>query len=398
MVPGGQALGWNVAQISLRSCFCLYGATRVELSLLVEWRGWVEGRLTAKCGDRAGAKRMDAGKFRMLPIEDVELDRTNPRIRRFLEIYTGEPTYDQIALALDVAGAEGADGQGATTPEKLRNSIWTSGGIMQPIIVNELADGRLICIEGNTRLYIYRAFVQEKAKGDWTLIPALVHSQLQGFDVDSIRLQAHLVGPRPWDAYSKAKYQWELHYKEMMPLDRLVDLCGGNRRDVSTAIQAYADMEEHFRPLFKPGENYATERFSGFVELQNNKIKSAIARAGFDLGDFAGWLKNGNIGGLASVRQLPRVLADPKSKSLFIKKDIKAALDVLEKPELTGGLKDASISQLARALTEKIDSIPYVEMRRLRANPEDDSVRFIHDALESLEGLVAELSKDGDVG
>lgn len=56
---------------------------------------------------------MGAGKLTLLPIDDVELDQTNPRIRRFLEFHQGEPTYEQIALALDVAGADSADVKGA---------------------------------------------------------------------------------------------------------------------------------------------------------------------------------------------------------------------------------------------------------------------------------------------
>jgi hypothetical protein len=328
----------------------------------------------------------------MLDVDKVELDRSNPRIRRFLENYSGEITYDQIALALDVAGGDGGENQGATTPEKLRNSILTNGGIMTPIIVNKQADGRLVCVEGNTRLYIYRAFVDEKVKGDWNKIPALVHEKLEPFDIDAIRLQAHLVGPRPWDAYSKAKYQAELYHKDLMPLDRLVDLCGGNRRDVALAIQAYNDMEKYFRPLFKPGEAYDTQQFSGFVELQNTKVKNAILAAGFDLGDFATWIKERKIVGLASVRQLPRVLADPKAKSEFIKKNIKAALDVLEKPELTAGLKDASLSQLARALTERIGSLQYAEINRLRENPDDDAVRYVEEAKETIESLLSDLT------
>jgi hypothetical protein len=335
---------------------------------------------------------MSAGRLCMLDVDAVELDQSNPRIRRFLENYEGEVTYDQIALALDVAGSDGADSQGATTPEKLRNSILTNGGIMQPIIVNQQEDGRLVCIEGNTRLYIYRAFVNEKVKGDWSKIPSLLHERLAPFDVDAIRLQAHLVGPRPWDAYSKAKYQAELFYDELMPLERLIELCGGNRRDVMIAIQAYRDMEKHFRPLFKPGEHYETQQFSGFVELQNTKVKNAILAAGFDLHDFAGWIKNKKILGLASIRQLPRVLADPKARKIFISRDIKAALDVLEKPELTAGLKDASLSQLARALTEKIGSLPYDEINRLRDNPDDDAVRFVDEAREAAERLLADIA------
>ena len=339
---------------------------------------------------------MDTGKLMMLPVSEIELDRTNPRIRRFLEIHIGEPTYEQIALALDVAGG-GEDAQGATTPEKLRNSILTNGGILQPIIVNREPSGRLVCIEGNTQLYIYRAFIAEKVEGDWTKIMALVHEGLDTRHVDAIRLQAHLVGPRPWDAYSKAKYLWELQYKELMPLDRIIAFCGGNRRDVTQAIQAYADMETYYRPLCNE-DDYDTEKYSGFVELQNTRVKDAILRCGFSLTDFSKWIRDGNIKGLAQVRQLPRVLSEKRAREVFVRKDVKAALDVLEKPELSAGLRGASIGQLARALTEAIESIPYGEFNRLRDNPDDDAVRYIGDALEALQGLVKDLNQNRDVG
>ncbi len=264
---------------------------------------------------------------------------------------------------------------------------------MQPIIVNKLHDGRLICIEGNTRLFIYRALVAEEVPGNWTKIPALVHESLAQIDVDAIRLQAHLVGPRPWDAYSKAKYLWELQNKEKMPIDRIIALCGGNKRDVTQAIQAYAEMETYYRPICD-ADDYDTEKYSGFVELQkSSRIKDSILKAGFSLKDFAHWLRNKNIRNLADTRQLARILSDKKAREVFLKKDIKAALDVLEKPELTVGLKGATIGQLARALTEAVDSLSYAEINRLRENPDDDTVRYINDAFDSLTKLVTDLSK-----
>jgi hypothetical protein len=335
---------------------------------------------------------MPSGRLMLLPVLNVELDQTNPRIRRFLENYSGAPTYDQIALALDVAGS-GDDGQGATTPEKLKNSILTNRGIMQPIIVNKQADGRMVCVEGNTRLYIYRTFLSENVEGDWSEIPALVHESLSPTDVDAIRLQAHLVGPRAWDAYSKAKYLWELQHKELMPLDKLVAFCGGNKRDVTIAIQAYADMETYYRPICV-SDDFDTERYSGFVELQNARVKDAILRAGFTLKDFASWIRNNNIKNLVEVRALPRVLLDKKARDIFVKKNMKAALDVMEKPELTAGLRGASIGQLSRALREAIEQIPYVEFNRLRATPEDDTVRYISEAHDALRQLISDLTKE----
>ena len=336
-----------------------------------------------------------AGKISWLGVHDVELDKSNPRIRRFLDAYEGEPTYEQVALALDVAGdGKGDDAQGATTPEKLRRSILSNGGIIQPIIVSRDPDGRHVCIEGNTRLYIYRSFLADGTEGDWRCIPALVHDQLSPRDIDAIRLQAHLVGPRPWDAYSKAKYLWELQHKDLMPLDRIVEFCGGSRRDVTMAIQAYADMEAYYRPICS-ADDYDTERYSGFVELQNTRVKDAILRQGFDLSHFARWIRNGNIKNLQQVRQLPRILADKKAREVFVKKDIKAALDVLEKPELTAGLRGASISQLARALTEAARSIRMEELKRYQDNPDDDAVRYIEDALEELKYLTRQIQRGG---
>ena len=332
---------------------------------------------------------MTAGKLTLLPIDSVELDRTNPRIRRFLE-FQENPTLEHIALALDVAGG-GDDNQGATTPEKLRNSIRSNGGIMQPIIVNRQGDGRLVCIEGNTRLYIYRQFSHDKVPGDWHEIPALVHDSLQPYDIDAIRLQAHLVGPRAWDAYSKAKYLWELKNKDMMPIDRIVDFCGGNRRDVLQAIQAYSDMETYYRPICEPDE-FDTEKYSGFVEIQNQRRKDAILQAGFNLSHFAQWIKNGNIKGLIQIRQLPAVLADKRAREVFLKKDLKAALDVLEKPDVAVGLKGATIGQLARGLTEAIDRLEYAELKRLKGAAGDDTARYLSDALEALQGLVNDIN------
>jgi len=332
---------------------------------------------------------MSTGKLTFLAVEQIELDRTNPRIRRFLENYVGEPTPDQIALALDVAAA-GEDKSGGTTPEKLKNSILTNRGIMQPIVVNKDAAGRLTCIEGNTRLYIYRLFMSEHVEGDWTTIPALLHEGLGPADVDAIRLQAHLVGPRPWDAYSKAKYLWELQHRELMPLERIIAFCGGNRRDVTQAIQAYAEMESYYRSLCE-ADDFDTENYSGFVEVQNTKVKDSILRAGFSLGDFAQWLRDGKFKNLQYIRQLPRVLPNKATRDVFLKKGMKAALDIAEKPELAQGLRNATIGQLARALTEASNSIRIEELRRLQENPDDDALRYIEDALEALEYLTKQI-------
>ena len=153
---------------------------------------------------------VNAGRHQSIAIHDIELDRSNPRIRKFLEMYGAHPTPEQIFLALGAGNDDDVEGSTSTTFEKLKQSILTNGGIIQPVILNQKKDGSLVCVEGNTRVALYKHFGQTGVKGAWTHIPALVHEEIDEASVHAIRLQIHLVGTRPWDPYSKAKYLYEL--------------------------------------------------------------------------------------------------------------------------------------------------------------------------------------------
>ena len=44
--------------------------------------------------------------FELLPVDSIELDLQNPRIAKWLEIYNGAPTPEQIELALRSGGGK----------------------------------------------------------------------------------------------------------------------------------------------------------------------------------------------------------------------------------------------------------------------------------------------------
>ena len=202
------------------------------------------------------------GRYETIPVDEIELDRSNPRIRKFLDMYGDNPTSEQIFLALGAGNDDESDRQDGPTFQKLKQSIITNGGIIQPIILNRRADGTLVCIEGNTRVALYTDFLKSGMSGSWSTIPALVHNQIDDAAVHAIRLQVHLVGPRPWDPYSKAKYLHELRHKEHLPFSRIVDFCGGRQTEVSTLIDAYVDMETYYRPIISDDGDFDTTRFS----------------------------------------------------------------------------------------------------------------------------------------
>ena len=255
----------------------------------------------------------------MIAIDDIELDRSNPRIRKFLEMYGQEPTPEQIFLALGAGNDDDSGNSTSTTFEKLKQSIITNGGIIQPVILNRRKDGTLVCVEGNTRVALYKHFERTGVKGSWISIPSLVHAEIDDAAVHAIRLQVHLVGTRPWDPYSKAKYLYELRTQEHLPFATIVDYCGGRQTDVLESINAFSDMEEYYRPVVGDDGDFDTTRFSGFIELQKPGVKQAIAAATFTLIDFATWIHEGKLFPLQKVRVLPRILRSEKAREIFLK-------------------------------------------------------------------------------
>ncbi|MCY4152860.1 MAG: hypothetical protein OXE94_11590 [Aestuariivita sp.] len=332
----------------------------------------------------------ETGVSEKVPVEQIELDRLNPRIRKFLEMYDGDPTPQQIFLALGAGNDEESEAPTGPTFQKLKQSIITHRGIIHPIILNRQSDGTLVCIEGNTRLALYKDFLKRGVDGEWEFIPALVHEDLEDTEVHAIRLQAHLVGPRPWDPYSKAKYLHELRHTNDMPFAMIVDFCGGRQSEVMTFIEAYIDMENHYRPLISEDGAFDPKRFSGFVELQKPGIKKVIAETGHSLTDFATWVHEDKLKPLNTVRLLPRILKNKKARDVFYKKGARAAEMALDKPKIDHNLQAAPLDQLARALTNKLDALPYDEFKDLRSNPGSDTIGALLEVKERVTEFLRE--------
>ena len=334
---------------------------------------------------------VSVGAHKSVLVDDIELDRSNPRIRKFLEMYGDEPTPSQISLALGAGNDDDSDTSNSTTYEKLKQSIISNRGIIQPIILNRRNNGTLICVDGNTRVSLYKHFQKTKMKGDWTYIPALVHDEIDAASVHAIRLQVHLVGPRPWDPYSKAKYLYELRTQENLPFATIVDYCGGRQTAVVESINAYSEMEQYYRPVVGDDGAFDTTRFSGFVELQKPGIKQAITATGFDLSDFARWIHAGKLFPLQKVRVLPRILRNEKAREIFIRQGARKAEAVLEKPDLSRTLQETEIGQLARALVTRIASLPYSKYQRIRNDIAGDTAQALIEAQTELTNLTKSL-------
>ena len=278
------------------------------------------------------------GQFAMLQVETLVLDTSNPRVARYIEMYSGEITDEQMSLALGAANYE--QGESTTTFQSLRASIRTHGGVIHPILVNRDNQDRLVVIEGNTRALIYREFRSDDEGGRWNEIPAIVYDQLDQKEIDAIRLQAHLVGPRQWDPYSKAKYLDYLSNSEHLTTDQIIDFCGGQKAEVNRFIDAYNDMENHYRPLLTSDDQFDPTRFSAFVEMQTPRVQEALLKSRHTKRDFSQWVKDLQLYPLNLVRRLPAILGNSEARRVFLTHGAREAEKVLNSPstvEAPGG-------------------------------------------------------------
>ena len=308
-------------------------------------------------------------KYMNLSINDVKLDLENPRIKQWLEIYGENITSEGIALALSASSGSSS----TSTYSALKESIKVNGGIINPIIVNKNSQGELIVIEGNTRLQIYKEFAESDPEGPWQEIIAMVYDNLPIEQIHAIRLQTHLVGPREWDAFSKAKYLHQLSVVDKLPMAMIESYCGGKRTEIRKLIDAYVDMTTYyFKKADEVGIDPDPREFSKFAELQNRSIQDALLVHHYTKEDFSQWVIDGNIDNAQNVRKIPAILANPVAKDVFIKSTASDAIQHLS----TGSQKNlntlstATMYELAQTLTNRIRTIEYKEVKALTSNPQ----------------------------
>ena len=298
-----------------------------------------------------------------LPVENIELDKNNPRIARGLAYY--DPiTSEILALLL---------GSTSDACASLRESIRENKGIIHPIIVNRKSDGTYVVIEGNTRLQIYKDFIANDEPGDWSKIKAIVYDCLDDDEMHSIRLQAHLVGPREWDPYSKAMYLHYLANVEHMPMSRLISFCGGTSKksEIEHMIAAYSDMEKYYRPLCDDDSQFDIKKFHGFVELQNRNITDALMSRGYTKTDFSQWMIDDKFSTLQDVRRLPEIFKSKKATEVFFKENTREAKKILAVEEIsTNRLKDVPYEIIAQELAKRMINFKVHEINHLRDDSE----------------------------
>lgn len=333
-------------------------------------------------------------KYLKLDINKVELDIENPRIKQYLQIYKSTPTSKELSMALSGSTDQSASGKYMA----LRDSIEKNGGIFTPIIVNHLtSEDRYIVIEGNTRLKFYQEFYEKTGEAKWANIISIVYDDMPDDQIHAIRLQAHMVGARDWDAFSKAKYLDYLYNTEKKSMEYLKIYCGGQESYIKSLIKAYNDMMDFY---VSEQENqqiqFDPQVFSYYVEAQKSGCKEALAIHGYDLQTFTKWVISEKIDRAELVRKVARVLNDDEARHAFEKGTLSDGIKKLDSKEMDQKkLTKADLYKMAHELAIKLRNLPYSEFNQLKVNPKFESRK---QELEDLSDALNEILKgiEGD--
>ena len=336
-------------------------------------------------------------KNQLLDIDSIQLDRNNPRIQRVLDTYGSFVDDAKIALAL----SEGSNGDektsvtsksSDTTFEKLKNSIIINKGIITPIVINR-CDDIYICVEGNTRLLIYRMLRDSKGDEHWRSIPCRIYEGAGQQEMDAIRLQAHLIGPRQWDPYSKARYITYLWKEKYMTQEQIIAWCGGNKRQIRDSMDAYWMVENVYKRNLKHPEDFNHKLFSGFVEYQDRRIKEAVNQANYSDKQFSKWLHDGKFNRLEHVRRLPEILQHDEAKTAFVKYGSNEALKILNEPSLEELMRKHDIQHILDAVRQKISRFDYEDMEGYKSQS-DSLIPVIDGAMEEITDFRNDITKN----
>lgn len=331
-------------------------------------------------------------RYEELPVYKVELDKENPRIKQFLSIYSPDKlTSEHLALAL----SGGADDNG-TKYAALKESIKKNEGIFTPIIVNHITkDDRYIVIEGNTRLKFYQEFFQKEKDEKWSTIISIVYDDMTENKKHAIRLQAHMVGSRDWDPFSKAKYLDYLYNTEKKSMEYLKVFCGGQEGYIRHLINAYNDMSKYYaEPMTQKGERPDPQKFSYYFEAQRNRCHEALSIHGYDMETFTNWILSEKIERAEHVRNLPKILGDEEVHNVFLREGSSAAIRKLEAQEAgSKRLSKADLYKMAHELSKRLLSISYYEAQNLKNPKYKERKEELINLQNTLNNLLSEIEE-----
>jgi hypothetical protein len=312
---------------------------------------------------------------RDLPIEEVSLDPTNPRVANTVMVSTF--------------------GEGVKLQEELTNLLWEdpdvralyqsvlqNKGLVERIIVRH--DG--VVAEGNCRTVVYKKLAENFHNDPtWRQIPARVlPADITDRQVAVLLGELHVGGKSQWSPFEKAGHIHKLFNQYSLTQDEIAKLLKTSKTVVNHNNRAFAAMKEKYLPTF-PG-TAAVRKFSYFLELYKQpQLRDWVSSEPAALDDFVQWVGLNKISRGADVRELTDIVGNESALRAFRAQGYEAARKVLEldRPELTSPLFKLMVD-----MTEALDAARLDEIQKVRKDKIGSAKAIVRNLKNSLDRFV----------
>jgi hypothetical protein len=261
-------------------------------------------------------------EHRRMPLADVCLDPSNPRIQHAVKRVSGDGVISAEALLKVILESPGVS--------ELFKLIRDNGGLHDPIFVRP--DGRVI--EGNCRAASFLKLHSIAPKDSrWLTIPAVFVPKISDRQIAILQGQYHIAGKNKWLAYEKAGHLHHMRTKLGMGEKAIGRAFGMHESEVIKNLQSYEVMTQKLLPKVKSGNGL--DKWSFVQELFKRKDLEEYRAKPANIDEFVSLVLDKKLKQGADVRKLGTILKHPNAVKALKKQDVDSAMSVVGKADPT---------------------------------------------------------------
>lgn len=240
-----------------------------------------------------------------LPIEQLELDPSNPRIQYRLSLIEDREDLDTVILDLSEV-------------KELKKDIEGNGGLRErPYVQLNRETNKYKVIEGNCRTVCIRDLHRKyTTDARWSSVPVRVFPEnLSGKQIAIFLSDQHVSGKIPWKAHEQAGQIYRMHKVHGMSTIEIARYLRITAGKVQNLYKAYEFMLDRFVKI--DGGKYAQDgegKFSYFNNALNRKgIREAFEADDNLANDFCHWVGDDRFPQSSDVTKLDKIFNHPEA-------------------------------------------------------------------------------------
>ncbi|MGH9535399.1 MAG: hypothetical protein ACRD2E_11125 [Terriglobales bacterium] len=243
-----------------------------------------------------------------VPIEQIELDQSNPRIRYRLAMEQNGKGLEQVIMALPEV-------------KELRKDIELTGGLRERVVLQQNGNGKYKALEGNCRMVCLQSLHGKSPDEDkWKTVPArILPKDTDEKQIAVLLLDWHVAGKITWQAHEKAGQVYRMLNELHMTMGEVAMYMRTSKSTVGRLESAYRMMADRYSKIDDEAyrEN-GEKKYSYFDEFFRQKELKEEYKRNPQFGDvFCRWVGEGRLFKGEDVRQLAGILRNPEARSKF---------------------------------------------------------------------------------